>query len=383
MVRRGGNDLGFSQPDIARAMESAGPYRRRARPVLPVDAWLVRHISAHRIMVAASQLPGHWSGRRRRGGFCQTVFGTHHGGVCGSRVRDSAQGDVGRNRSTLLRAVGSSRRLADRITRGRGAVQHPAAVAALRAGFDAVDLGQYQPGPVGTGLCDDGAAAGVREITQISRDLVDGRHGSRARGHDTVHTVRPRPGLAGRVDRRVEQKHHSRRHTPPVFRSQCSVRHPRGPHRRCRHRGASGRSSWTRWRYPPARARQRSLDRRAHRRRPHLLGDRRTDLLPALPDPHRPRRGRHPGGLRRHHRPQAVAHRRGRVSPCRRSVSELLLHTAGAVRERGLGLQPGGRCHQRPCQARGLPAGGQHRGLATRAHPRPAGHPAGGVPVAD
>lgn len=56
---------------------------------------------------------------------------------------------------------------------------------------------------------------------------------------------------------------------------------------------------------------------------------------------------------------------------------------SGAVRERGLGLQPGGRCHQRPCQARGLPAGGQHRGLATRAHPRPAGHPAGGVPVAD
>lgn len=56
-------------------MESAGPYRRRARPVLPVDAWLVRHISAHRIMVAASQLPGHWSGRRRRGGFAKQFSG--------------------------------------------------------------------------------------------------------------------------------------------------------------------------------------------------------------------------------------------------------------------------------------------------------------------
>lgn len=49
---------------------------------------------------------------------------------------------------------------------------------------------------------------------------------------------------------------------------------------------------------------------------------------------HRPRRGRHPGGLRRHHRPQAVAHRRGRVSPCRRSVSNYFFTQRGRTRKR-------------------------------------------------
>ncbi len=42
-----GATIRFSQPDIARAMESAG-HIDAAHGLYSVDAWLVRHISAHR-----------------------------------------------------------------------------------------------------------------------------------------------------------------------------------------------------------------------------------------------------------------------------------------------------------------------------------------------
>ena len=90
--------------------------------------------------------------------FTRQFAGAGHGGVCRRRLRHSAAGDVGRDRSPLLCAVGGRRRLADRIARRRGAAQPAAAVAALRAGVDAVDLGQHQPGAVGTGVRRDAAA---------------------------------------------------------------------------------------------------------------------------------------------------------------------------------------------------------------------------------
>ena len=63
--------------------------------------------------------------------------------------------------------------------------------------------------------------------------------------------------------------------------------------------------------------------RHSHRCCPDLFGDRRTHLLPALPDPHRSGRGGRPGGLHRYDRPQAVAHCRCPGALRRRRVSEL------------------------------------------------------------
>ena len=67
-------------------------------------------------------------------------------GVRGRRVRHPAAHDLGGHRSTLVRLRGGRGHLADGVARRRGPAQQAAVVAVLRAGIDAVDLAEHQPG---------------------------------------------------------------------------------------------------------------------------------------------------------------------------------------------------------------------------------------------
>ncbi len=126
-------------------------------PVLPVDAWLSSpYISAHRIMVA---LPAAWplSGRRRRGGFCQTVFGRTT--VCAGAVPAIRPGE-GRNRSTLLRSVAAAVWPTRGYSCSRCGCKYPAAWLLHALVLMLSILGQYQPGPAGTGRDDTASSLG-------------------------------------------------------------------------------------------------------------------------------------------------------------------------------------------------------------------------------
>ena len=161
VVRRERDDLGLRQPVVARTVADAGPHRRRARLVLPADARLVRDLPADRVLVAGSQLPGHRGRRRRCRGVHQAVRGADHGGVRGRRLCHPAARDVVRCRIALLCVHGGRRGLVDRVAGHLDTAKPRVAVGALRAGVDAVDLGQHQPGAPGTGLRRDAALAGT------------------------------------------------------------------------------------------------------------------------------------------------------------------------------------------------------------------------------
>ena len=256
-------------------------------------------------------------------------------------------------------------------------------VAVLRAGTDAVDFAESQYGPVVARLCIHAVVAGTEEFPQIPAPLVDRHLGRRRRDHDAVHPVCPWPGVSGQLALPRQLALRLRHRPAAVFRPQRSVRradcrpHRRGDRGTAERRGGPGG--------PGARPRAhlRGVGRRSHRPRRRLLGRQRTHLLPALPDPHRAGGGHRHGRLHRDDRPQAVAHCRCRAAVRHRGGAQLPLHAALAVRQRGLGLQPGGRPDRLARHTRGLRDGGQHRAMEARADPRAAGDAAGGLQAAD